>query len=64
VGIELEKAFNIAAKETHSAIQRAKENLQQKPVQPETVACTKCSTKNPSGAIFCNNCGVRIAPTE
>ena len=27
VGIELEKAFNIAARETHSAIQKAKENL-------------------------------------
>jgi len=64
VGIELEKAFNIAARETHSAIQKAKENLQQKPAQPETVACPKCSTKNPSGSIFCNSCGTRIAPIE
>jgi Zn finger protein HypA/HybF involved in hydrogenase expression len=64
VGIELEKAFNIAARETHSAIQKAKENWQQKPAQPETVACSKCSTKNPSGSIFCNSCGNRIAPIE
>jgi Zn finger protein HypA/HybF involved in hydrogenase expression len=64
VGIELEKAFNIAARETHSAIQKAKENWQQKPRQVETVACTKCSTKNPSGSVFCNSCGARIAPIE
>jgi len=64
VGSELEKAFNIAARETHLAIQKAKENLKQKPAQPETVACPKCSTKNPSGSVFCNSCGTRIAPIE
>ena len=64
VGIELEKAFSIAARETHSAIQKAKENWQQKPPQPETVVCTQCSTKNPSGAVFCNSCGNRIKPME
>jgi ribosomal protein L40E len=64
VGIELEKAFNIAARETHSAIQKAKENWQQKPVQPETVVCTQCNAKNPSGAVFCNTCGTRIVPAE
>jgi len=65
VGIELEKAFSIAARETHSAIQKAKENWQQKPVQQsETVACTQCSTKNPSGSVFCNKCGAKIAPLE
>jgi ribosomal protein L40E len=62
VGVELEKAFNIAARETHSAIQKAKDNLQNKPVQPEIVACTKCNAKNPSGSVFCNSCGTRIAP--
>jgi hypothetical protein len=64
VGLELEKAFNIAARETHSAIKKAKENWQQKPGQPETIICTKCTTKNPSGSIFCNNCGARIALVE
>jgi len=60
VGIELEKAFNIAERETRSAIQKAKENWQ-KTMQPETVACTNCNTKNPSGAVFCNHCGTKIA---
>ena len=63
VGVELEKAFNIAARETHSAIQKAKENWQ-KAVQPETVACTNCRSKNSSGSVFCNSCGARITPTE
>ena len=64
VGIELERAFNIAARETHSAIQKAKENWKLKPVYQETVACTKCNTRNPSGSVFCNSCGARIASTE
>ena len=64
VGIELEKAFNIVARETHSAIQKARENLQQKPAPQKTVVCPKCSTKNPYGSIFCHNCGTRLAPAE
>jgi len=61
VGAELEKAFATADKEMHAAIQRAKENLQQKPVQQQTVVCPKCGSKNPYGSIFCNNCGSRIS---
>ncbi len=64
VGIELERAFNIAARETHAAIQRARENMQQKPAQPQTVTCPKCGTKNPYGSVFCHNCGTKLAPTE
>ena len=64
VGIELERAFNIAARETHAAFQRARENIQQKSVQHEPVVCPSCKTKNPYGSIFCNNCGTRIAPIE
>jgi Zn finger protein HypA/HybF involved in hydrogenase expression len=64
VGVELEKAFNIAARETHSAIQRARANMQQKTVQQEIVVCPKCATKNPYSSIFCHSCGARIAPVE
>jgi uncharacterized membrane protein YvbJ len=64
VGIELEKAFNIAAHETHAAVLRARENMQQKHAQLETVVCLKCGTKNLSGSIYCHNCGTRIAPIE
>ena len=67
VGIELEKAFTIAARETHAAIKRATEDKQQKPAsattaQEGTVSCPKCGTKNFSDSIFCNNCGTKIAP--
>jgi len=64
VGMELEKAFNIAARETHSAIQKARENWQGKPVQQQTVSCTKCSTKSPTGSIFCHSCGTRLVSTK
>ena len=64
VGIELEKAFTIAAKETHAAIQKAKENLQQKPVWTDTIVCSKCTAKNPSSAVFCNSCGNKIGQAQ
>jgi len=64
LGVELEKAFTIAAKETHDALQKAKENLQQNPLWSDTVVCSKCTAKNPSNAVFCNSCGNRIAPAR
>jgi hypothetical protein len=64
VGIEVEKAFNIAAHETQSAFQKARENWQQKPPQPQTVTCSKCTTENPNGSVFCHSCGTRMAPNE
>jgi uncharacterized membrane protein YvbJ len=63
VGIELEKAFTIAAKETHSAFKKVSRDLQGKPSTNTTkslVECPKCGTKNPAGSIFCNNCGSRM----
>ncbi|MGA2682640.1 MAG: zinc-ribbon domain-containing protein [Candidatus Bathyarchaeia archaeon] len=64
VGIELERAFNMAARETHSAIQRARENLQQKPPRQQTVTCSKCTTQNPNSSVFCYSCGTRLRPAE
>jgi ribosomal protein L40E len=64
VGIELERAFNMAARETHSAIQRARENWQQKPPQQQAVTCSKCTTQNPNGSVFCHSCGTRLVPDE
>ena len=67
VGIELEKAFNIAARETHSAFKKVSEDLQGKPSSASSqgsVACSNCGTKNPSGSVFCYNCGSRITPVE
>jgi uncharacterized membrane protein YvbJ len=67
VGIELEKAFTMAARETHSAFKKVSKDLQGKPTSTasqDAVTCPKCGTKNPADSIFCNNCGSRIAPSE
>jgi ribosomal protein L40E len=64
VGIELERAFTLAARETHQAILKARDNLQQKQAQRATVACSKCNAKNPVGSVFCYSCGARLAPIE
>lgn len=64
VGTELDRAFTIAARETHAAFQRAAANFQQKPVQQNSVVCSKCGAKNAYGSVFCSSCGSRIAPIE
>jgi predicted amidophosphoribosyltransferase len=66
VGIELERAFTMAAHETRQAIKKASENMQQKtsPNPQGTVVCSSCGTKNVSGAVFCHNCGGKVEPAE
>jgi uncharacterized membrane protein YvbJ len=59
VGIELERAFSIAARETNSAIKKASANIQQKPAAQE-ITCPNCGTKNASGSIFCRSCGTKL----
>ena len=66
VGVELEKAFTIAAKETQAAFQKVRENMKQKSDSTqqtpsgEVIVCPRCGTKNPESSIFCHNCGTRI----
>jgi RNA polymerase subunit RPABC4/transcription elongation factor Spt4 len=55
VGIEMEKAFLVVAKEAHNAFQKAKENTQ-KPAQQQ-VSCKSCQTIMPSNAVYCPKCG-------
>jgi len=69
-GTELERAFTIAAHETHATLKRASENIQQKTSSDQTnqttqknaAVCPHCGAKTVSGAIFCNTCGKRIKP--
>jgi uncharacterized membrane protein YvbJ len=69
VGTELERAFTMAAQETHAALKKASDNIQQKTSSTQTsqatqegaVVCPHCGTKNVSGAVFCNTCGKKIA---
>src|SRR4030042_770101 len=46
---ELEKAFAVAAAEMQEAFQTARKNIQ-KSIQKESVVCSNCGEKNPSGA--------------
>ena len=67
VGIEMERAFTLAAKETHAAFKKATANIQQKQEAKTSTApmtCPKCGTKNPAGSIFCNNCGTKLTLEE
>lgn len=67
VGLELEKAFTMAARETQSAFKKVSENMQQKTSASSTqgpIVCSSCGTKNVSDAIFCNNCGAKVAGAE
>jgi len=66
VGIELERAFTIAAHETHQAIKKASENMQQKTATnpKETIVCSRCGTKNVSGAVFCHSCGAKVESSD
>lgn len=69
VGIELERAFNMAARETQAAFRKASENMQQKN-SPKysnaqgSVVCTSCGANNVSGAVFCHSCGSKVASAE
>ena len=69
VGLELEKAFTLAAKETQAAFKKVSENVQQKTAQTAqtqqtsaqgTVACSSCGAKNVSGAVYCSSCGTKV----
>ncbi len=67
VGTELERAFTIAAHETHAALKKASENIQQKNTaqtsqasQEGTVVCQNCGAKNVTGAVFCYSCGKHV----
>jgi uncharacterized OB-fold protein len=69
VGIELERAFNMAARETQAAFRKASENMQQKTSSnyastQGSVVCTSCGVKNVSDSVFCCSCGTKIASTE
>lgn len=63
-GVELEKAFTIAAREIREAFQNVKEDYNKNSAttqKDDSVTCPNCSAKNELGAIFCRSCGQKIA---
>jgi uncharacterized membrane protein YvbJ len=64
MGVELERAFNMAAAEMHNAYQKVKENSNQKTAdssQEAAVVCSSCNSKNQAGSIYCRNCGNKLS---
>jgi ribosomal protein L40E len=59
LGLEMEKAFLLVAKEAHTAFQKAKENMQG--TQPTTTTCQSCQAQIPSNAVYCAKCGTKQA---
>lgn len=55
VGIELERAFNVAARETHAAFKRVEKHVKQK-----SIVCPNCKTKNLYGSIFVMAVGLKL----
>lgn len=59
MSIEMEKAFNIAAKQVQEAFKTAKDNVQ-KTIYKETIICANCEEKNPANASYCFKCGNKL----
>ena len=56
---EMEKAFNIAAKEVQEAFQTARKNVQ-KTINKEPVICPNCKESNSANDAFCFKCGNKL----
>jgi ribosomal protein L40E len=63
VGVELERAFTIAAHETHAAFKKVRDEIQKNTAKTAEAGnvCPKCGTNNPQGAVFCHSCGAKLA---
>jgi Zn finger protein HypA/HybF involved in hydrogenase expression len=56
VGVEMEKAFLVVAKEAHNAFQKAKENIQQ---AQQPTQCVSCQTSIAVNSVYCSKCGAK-----
>lgn len=63
LGREMEKAFNIAAKNVAEAFDTARRNIQ-KSVGKEVIVCLDCGEKSSGNAVYCSKCGKQLQPKE
>ena len=59
MGVEMEKAFSVAAKEIHEAFKTAGENIRRS-AGKESIICSHCGEKNSSDSKYCYKCGEKI----
>jgi DNA-directed RNA polymerase subunit RPC12/RpoP len=63
MSVEMEKAFNIAAKQVQEAFKTARDNMQ-KAVNKESVVCPNCGEKNSANATYCFKCGKNLSGAQ
>ena len=59
MGVEMEKAFQTAAKEIQKAPKNVREDIRESRNRQLTV-CKSCGEKSPANAIFCTKCGKKL----
>ena len=59
MGVEMEKAFQTAAKEIQKALKNVREDARESR-GGQLVVCKSCGEKNPSSASFCTKCGEKL----
>lgn len=59
MGVEMERAFSVAAKEIHEAFKTAGENVRRSTVKEPNV-CSQCGEKNASDSKYCYKCGEKL----
>jgi uncharacterized membrane protein YvbJ len=59
MGVELEKAFQTAAKEVQKAVKNVREDYREyRRGQP--ITCKSCGEKSPPNSVFCTRCGEKL----
>jgi hypothetical protein len=59
VGLQIEKAFRIAADQMQEAFKTAKENIHQS-TGTTSITCASCGQKNSKDSVYCCNCGKKL----
>jgi ribosomal protein L40E len=59
MGVELEKAFQTAAKEIQKAVKNVREDYRESR-RGQPVTCKSCGEKSPPNAVFCTKCGEKL----
>jgi ribosomal protein L40E len=59
MGVEMEKAFQTAAKEIQKALKNVREDVRESRGR-QLVVCKNCGEKSPSNASFCTKCGEKL----
>ena len=60
MGVEMEKAFQTAAKEIQKALKNVREDVRE-PRSRQQVICKNCGERGPANATFCTKCGEKLA---